>query len=308
MTELNVQPLDPARSTASTLGQRLAVFAADIKVSHTVFALPFALLSTFLAAHGWPAAGQLLLILICMVTARTVAMAVNRLLDARLDAINPRTARRAIPGGVLSRRFYWAIVILCAAVFVAATAGFWLFYHNPWPLYFSLPVLGLLSAYPWFKRFTRFCHYYLGFCLAIAPICAWIAISGTINAPPFWIFGAVCLWTAGFDIIYACQDFETDVACGLFSVPAKIGISRALWVSRLTHLASVGMLIGLAMTTPTLGLLFYIGIGIALALLIVEHSLVWGGNLSKVNLAFFTLNGIISVIVATLGIIDILRR
>ena len=308
MTELNVQPLDSAHSNASTLRQRLAVFAADIKVSHTVFALPFTLLSTFLAANGWPTTGQLLLILICMVTARTVAMAVNRLLDARLDAINPRTARRAIPGGVLSRRFYWSVVLLCSVVFVGATAGFWLLYRNPWPLCFSIPVLGLLSAYPWFKRFTRLCHYYLGFCLAIAPICAWIAIRGTIEAPPFWIFGAVCLWTAGFDIIYACQDFETDVACGLFSVPAKIGIPQALWVSRLTHLASLGMLMGLAATTPALSVLFYIGIGIAFALLIVEHSLVWGGDLSKVNLAFFTLNGIISVIVATLGIIDVLRR
>jgi 4-hydroxybenzoate polyprenyltransferase len=243
-----------------------------------------------------------------MVTARTVAMAANRLLDAELDARNPRTARRAIPAGVLSRGFYGAIVCLCIAGFVAATFGFRYFYQNPWPLRLSLPVLAMLAAYPLLKRFTRFCHYYLGACLAIAPICAWVAIRGTIDPPPFWMFGAVLLWTAGFDIIYACQDYQSDLECGVFSVPARVGVGNALWISRVTHICCVGMLIGLGLSTPMLGMLYFVGVGIAAALLISEHLLVKPTDLSKVNLAFFTLNGIISLLLGTLGIVDVLRR
>ncbi|HEX4795088.1 MAG TPA: UbiA-like polyprenyltransferase [Humisphaera sp.] len=287
---------------------RLSTFAGDIKIAHTIFALPFALLSTFLAAGGWPKLGQLALILVCMVTARTLAMAVNRLLDAKLDADNPRTARRAIPAGALSRGFYWMIVTLCAAGFVAATGGFRWAYHNPWPLRMSLPVLLLLSAYPLLKRFTRYCHYYLGACLAIAPLCAWVAIRGSIDPPPFWIFGAVLLWTAGFDIIYACQDYQIDVAAGLFSVPAKVGIAKALWISRITHVGCAAMLLGLGIFTPQLGAFYFVGAGIAIALLIGEQMLVRAEDLSKVNLAFFTLNGFISLIVGTLGIVDVLRH
>jgi 4-hydroxybenzoate polyprenyltransferase len=285
--------------------RQLARFAGDIKVSHTVFALPFALLSTFLAADGWPRIGQLLLILACMVTARTVAMAANRLLDAELDARNPRTAGRAIPSGALTRRFYLSITLACVATFVAATAGFWFFYRNPWPLALSAPVLMFLAAYPLLKRFTRYCHYYLGACLAIAPICAWVAIRGTIGWPPMWMFGAVLCWTAGFDIIYGCQDIESDRAWGVFSVPAKIGIAPALWVSRGTHAVCVAMLVMLGFSSPHFGALYFAGVGIAVVLLIFEHALVRGGNLSKVNVAFFTLNGIISVILGTLGIVDV---
>src|SRR6185437_11907173 len=172
-----------------TIPRKLSVFAGDIKIAHTVFALPFALLSTFLAAHHdarrYPQLGKLLLILLCMVTARTVAMAVNRLLDARLDAKNPRTARRAIPSGALSPAFYIVVVALCIVGFFAGTAGFWLSYRNPWPLFLAAPVLGFLSAYPLLKRFTRLCHYYLGAALALAPVCAWIAIRGNIALPPF---------------------------------------------------------------------------------------------------------------------------
>jgi 4-hydroxybenzoate polyprenyltransferase len=303
------QPADSLpTATAQPFVKKISIFAADIKIGHTLFALPFALLSTFLAADGWPRVGQLLLILACMVTARTVAMAANRLLDAELDARNPRTARRAIPAGVLSRGFYGAIVCLCIAGFVAATFGFRYFYQNPWPLRLSLPVLAMLAAYPLLKRFTRFCHYYLGACLAIAPICAWVAIRGTIDPPPFWMFGAVLLWTAGFDIIYACQDYQSDLECGVFSVPARVGVGNALWISRVTHICCVGMLIGLGLSTPMLGMLYFVGVGIAAALLISEHLLVKPTDLSKVNLAFFTLNGIISLLLGTLGIVDVLRR
>jgi 4-hydroxybenzoate polyprenyltransferase len=291
----------PAPSVASKLG----LFARDIKISHTVFALPFALLSTFLAAGGMPPAGKLGLILVCMVTARTVAMAANRLLDARLDALNPRTAGRAIPSGKLPVRFYATILAACGLAFLIATAGFWFVYHNPWPPLLALPVLLFLCAYPLLKLFTRLCHYYLGAALALAPVCAWIAITGALAPPPLWMAAAVVCWTAGFDIIYACQDYQSDVECGVFSVPAKIGIGPALWVARLTHLACVGMLLMLGRSAPALGTLYLLGVGAAVALLVVEHSLVKPTDLSKVNLAFFTFNGVISVLLGTLGILDV---
>ncbi len=252
-----------------------------------------------------PKAGVLLLILICMVTARTVAMAVNRLLDAKLDARNPRTARRAIPSGALSVRFYASAVALCSAAFVAATAGFQVLYHNPLPLIFSVPVLAFLSAYPLLKRFTRLCHYWLGASLALAPVCAWIAVKGTIDLPPIWMFVAVLFWTAGFDIIYACQDYEVDLRDGLFSVPSKLGIKKALWVARLTHLVCAGALIALGLATPRFGPIYFGGVVLALVLLVTEHTLVSEKNLSRIGLAFFTMNGIFSITLATLGIIDV---
>jgi 4-hydroxybenzoate polyprenyltransferase len=292
----------------SPLSAKLAAFARDIKISHTVFALPFALLSTFIAAAGWPPVGKLGLILLCMVTARSLAMAANRLLDAQLDALNPRTARRAIPAGTLSRGFYLAISALCAAAFIASTAGFYWIYRNPWPLSLSVPVLAFLCAYPLLKRFTRLCHYYLGLALGLAPVCAWIAIRGDLAAPPLWMCAAVLCWTAGFDIIYACQDYDSDVACGVFSVPARLGIGRALWVARLTHVLSAAMLVALALSTPLLDGFFRAGIGIAISLLVVEHALVRADDLSKVGLAFFTVNGVISVLLGTVGITDVLRH
>ena len=287
------------------LAERLKVFAADIKISHTVFALPFALLSTFLAADGLPKLGVLGLILVCMVTARTVAMAANRLLDASLDALNPRTAGRAIPGGRLSKSFYATVLAACGVAFLAASAAFFFAYHNPYPILLALPVLVFLSAYPLLKRFTRLCHYYLGAALALAPVCAWLAVNGSLAPPPLWMAGAVLCWTAGFDIIYACQDYRSDVECGVFSVPAKIGIARALWVSRLTHVACVAMLIGLGRSSAGLGPLYWTGVAIVLLLLVVEHSLVRPDDLSKVGLAFFTVNGVISVLLGTLGIVDV---
>lgn len=297
-------PSDTRRQ--SPLLSKLAIFARDIKISHTVFALPFALLSTFLAAEGWPPAGKLGLILACMVTARTVAMAANRLLDARLDSLNPRTARRAIPSGALSRNFVLALLVLCAVGFIAATAGFQFFYGNPWPLLLCVPVLLFLSAYPFLKRFTQLCHYYLGAALALAPICAWVAIRGRLDAPPLWMFTAVLCWTAGFDIIYACQDYDSDRACGVFSVPSKFGIGPALWISRVTHLLCVAALVMLSRSSPYLGRNFDIGVGITLVLLVVEHSLVKPADLSRVGIAFFTINGLISLLLGILGICDIL--
>ena len=287
---------------------KLSIFAGDIKIHHTIFALPWALLSAVIASRGMPVIGKLLLILLCMLTARTVAMAVNRLLDARLDAINPRTARRAIPSGALSTRFVAGIVALCALSFIAATATFQLVYHNPWPLALAVPVLLFISGYPLLKRFSRLCHYYLGAALALAPVCAWVAIRGDIQLPPIWMAVAVLLWTAGFDIIYACQDYQVDVQCGLHSVPSKLGIRRALWVARITHLASVAAMLALGFSSASLGLLYFVGVGLAMALLIIEHVLVRENDLSKVGLAFFTMNGIISIALGTLGVMDVLLR
>src|SRR4051812_46774529 len=177
----------------------VGALAQDIKISHTVFAMPWALLSTVLAWKrlGGPIWGKLGLIFVCMVTARTVAMASNRLLDAELDRRNPRTAGRALPSGRLSYRFVMTILLICAAAFIASTALFQLIYGNVWPLVLALPVLMFLASYPLLKRFTRLCHYYLGAALALAPICAWIAIIGTIAWPPIVMAGAVLCWTAG---------------------------------------------------------------------------------------------------------------
>jgi 4-hydroxybenzoate polyprenyltransferase len=294
--------------SARPLLAKLNDFARDIKISHTVFALPFALLSAFVAAGGMPKVGVLGLILVCMVTARTVAMAANRLLDAALDARNPRTAGRAIPSGKLSRGFYGAVLAACGLAFLFACAGFWFLYANRYPLLLAVPVLLFLGAYPLLKRFTRFCHYYLGAALALAPVCAWLAVRGSLAATPFWMAGGVLCWTAGFDIIYACQDYASDVECGVFSVPANLGIEPALWVARLTHGVCVGMLVGLGRSSPALGLLYWIGVGAAVALLVVEHSLVRPSDLSKAGLAFFTVNGVISVLLGTLGIVDVFVR
>jgi 4-hydroxybenzoate polyprenyltransferase len=287
---------------------KLAAFAADIKISHTVFALPWAVLATFLCAKETGhtlTAGELALILGCMVTARTVAMAANRVLDARLDALNPRTARRALPAGHLTTRFYVAALVASAAIFVLLTAGFWWLASNPLPLILSVPVLAFLSAYPLLKRFTRLCHYYLGAALALAPVCAWVAIAGRVDLPPLLMAAAVLCWTAGFDILYACQDCESDRATGVFSVPAKVGVPAALWVARLTHVACAAALVAVGLASSTLHAFYFAGVAVACLLLIAEHALVRPDDLSKLNLAFFTLNGVISVVLATLGLVDV---
>jgi 4-hydroxybenzoate polyprenyltransferase len=300
----------PPATAPATFAGRLRLFAADIKIHHTVFAMPWAILSAVLAGRMFPGSLtvlKIILILVCMVAARTVAMAANRLIDAKLDAQNPRTARRAIPSGSLSRRFVAAILFFCCTAFVAATGVFQIIYHNPWPIALSIPVLIYLCGYPYMKRFTRLCHYYLGVALALAPVCTWVAITGRIDWPPLVMFVIVSSWTAGFDIIYACQDYGSDLATGVFSVPAKIGIARALWVSRATHLVAAIMLVVLGRIVPEFGIFYAVGAGLAIVLLIVEQSLVRPDDLSKVNLSFFTINGIISVLLGTLGIIDLLR-
>lgn len=288
---------------------RLLEFASDIKLSHSVFALPFALLSTVLASRERSDRtlhlGQIALIVGCMIVGRSFAMGMNRLLDAAHDAANPRTKNRAIPAGRLSRGSAIAILVTCALLFEGIACGF-LAYHNPWPALLALPVLALLGAYPLFKRFTRFCHMYLGFCLALAPLCAWVAIAATWDATPFLMAAAVLCWTSGFDILYATADYDHDVATGTFSMPAAIGIPRALWVARFTHVACIALLVAVGLTSGPLDLLWFVAVAIVSVVFAVEHSIVKPNDLSRLNLAFFTLNGFVSLTLGLVGIIDAL--
>lgn len=288
------------------VGAQARELARDIKLSHTVFALPFALLAVFLAAGGWPYWGQIGLILVCMVSARTVGMSANRLLDAGLDAMNPRTKNRAVPAGRLSRGFVRGAIWWSAGVFMLGCGGFWLFFENPWPVILGPVVLLFLMGYPLMKRYTALCHYYLGAALAAAPVCAYVAIAGDVAIPAFLLAGAVLFWTAGFDILYACQDYESDLQTGTFSVPAKIGIPGAFWVARVSHVLAAIFLLSLPVFTNKLEVIYLVGAGLACVLLMVEHSVVSPRDLSKLNLAFFTLNGCVSLTVGLLGILDIL--
>ncbi|GIW76623.1 MAG: 4-hydroxybenzoate octaprenyltransferase [Phycisphaerae bacterium] len=289
---------------------RLIDFAADIKLSHSVFALPWAILAMVMASRqNQPPVlylGQILLIVLCMVTARTVAMGMNRILDASLDQLNPRTARRAIPSGRLSIPFFTSITIACALGFVVSCIGFGIVYQNWIPLIAAGPVLIFISFYPLLKRFTRWCHYYLGAALGLAPVCSWVAISGSLSLEPWIMMAAVLFWTAGFDIIYACQDYDSDRVTGVFSIPARMGIVRALWVSRMTHLLCLVCLVLLGWYSPLLGGLFAIGVVLAAGLLVTEHLLVKAQDLSKVNTAFFTFNSMISTVLGVMGLADVL--
>ena len=304
MTTAPVQPAPPR------FRLKLHAFAGDIKLAHTVFALPFALLAMVLAGLTVPGGvrpGMVGLILLCMTFARTFAMGANRLLDADMDALNPRTARRAIPAGRTTKGFTATILAACAAGFILSAGGFGLLYGNWLPAILSVPVLGFLGLYPLLKRFTALCHYYLGLALALAPVCAWIAVAGTSSLTVFMMAAAVLCWTAGFDIIYGCQDLDFDRAAGVHSIPAVLGVRRALWVSCGTHLLSVGFLIGVGVVSAHLGAIYYVGVTIAAGLLFVEHALVWGGDLRRVGVAFFTMNGLVSLVLGTLGIISALH-
>ena len=291
---------------------RVALLARDIKLSHSVFALPFALLGTFLAAaydHQLPRAATLGLIVLCMVFARTWAMAINRWADAGLDAANPRSARRAIPSGQLSRSFVLAAAVGCGFALCLAAAGFYYINQNLWPLICSPLVLVWLGLYSFTKRFTWLCHLFLGTALALSPLAASLAVNPRYLASPepYLLAGVVMCWVAGFDVIYALQDVEIDRQAGLFSMPSRLGVEPALWVSRLLHMASVICLLVLLYRSDALGLAFFVGIVIVIGLLIVEHALVWKSKTHHINMAFLTVNGVISLVLGGLGIIDVIR-
>ncbi|MCC6341263.1 MAG: UbiA family prenyltransferase [Bryobacterales bacterium] len=266
-----------------------------IKFEHSVFALPFALTGALLAwrEDGYALAGlaaKLVWIVLAMVGARSAAMAFNRLLDAEMDARNPRTRTRHIPAGQLTRKFTWGFTAISAAAFLAAAAAL-----NPLCLKLAPLALGVIFFYSFTKRFTSLSHVVLGFSLGIAPAAAWIAIRGSLDARILWLTAAVTLWTAGFDIIYSCQDYDFDRQSGLFSIPRRFGIAGALRVSRLFHAAMLLCLAALVLDFR-LGAASWLGAAIVAALLLYEHGLVKPHDLSRVNAAFFTVNGWVSML------------
>jgi len=274
---------------------RLRLTLDMIKFEHSVFALPFALTGALLAfragGYAWNGLARTLLwIVVAMVAARSAAMAFNRIVDADIDARNPRTKMRHLPTGVLSRGFAWGFVAAAAAVFVLAAAQL-----NPLCLRLAPAALAIVFFYSFTKRFTSFSHLVLGFSLGIAPAAAWIAVRGSLDARILWLTAAVTFWTAGFDVIYACQDFEFDRAEALCSVPRRIGIARALRVAQGLHVLMVACLLALVFTLHLSGLALA-GVAAIVALLIYEHSLVKPHDLSRVNAAFFTMNGYVSVL------------
>ncbi|WP_446741771.1 UbiA-like polyprenyltransferase [Silvibacterium acidisoli] len=273
-----------------------------IKWEHSVFALPFALTGAMLAAHGLPSLVQILWIIVCMVSARSAAMAFNRWADASLDAENPRTAMRAIPAGHLSRGFVGGFTVLMAALFIFAASRL-----NHLTLLLSPVALAVVLAYSYAKRFTRWSHLVLGVALGIAPAAAWIAVRGSLDPRIVILTAAVMFWVAGFDLLYACQDAGHDRQAGLFSVPATYGVVAAFWIARIFHLVMIGLLILLAREFH-LGVAAMIGIGAVVALLAYEHSIVSPRNLSRLNAAFFTMNGVISVVFFLFVAADLLMR
>jgi 4-hydroxybenzoate polyprenyltransferase len=288
-----------------------------IRFSHTLFALPFALLA---AAMAWKLRAvegvesvfrwhELVGLLLCMITARSAAMAFNRLADRRIDAENPRTASRHIPAGALSVRYVSVFAALCAAAFVASTL---LFLPNRLPLYLAVPVLVFIAAYSYAKRFTSLSHFWLGAALMLAPVCAWIALRGEAvmaNPSDLWpavvLGGAVLLWVAGFDIIYACQDVDFDRGRKLHSVPARVGVRPALWIAAACHVGTIATLVALPAVYPYLGWIYWTGVAAVGVLLIYEHALVRPDDLTRVNVAFFNINAAIGLALLAVGSIDL---
>jgi 4-hydroxybenzoate polyprenyltransferase len=284
-------------TTMATAARNIRTTLEMVKIEHTLFALPFAFLGAVLAAGGLPTAWQALWVTAAMVGARSAAMAFNRIADREFDAANPRTRDRAIPAGQLSVGFAWGFTLFSAALFFLAAAML-----NSLTLALSPVALGSVLLYSYTKRFTSLSHVVLGWCLAIAPTGAWIAVRGAIDSPvPLLLSLVVLLWTAGFDVLYSCQDCEFDRAAGLRSIPARLGVGRALWVSRLLHAGAFAALIGLY-SAADLGTLALLGIAATGALLVYQHSLVRADDLSRLNAAFFTANAFVSVILlATFG-------
>ena len=285
-----------------SLLRNLRVTLEMIKWEHSIFALPFALCGAMLAANGLPAGQHLFWIIVAMVSARSAAMAFNRLADASIDAANPRTQTRALPAGTLTPAFVATFVVLCCGVFVFAASRL-----NRMALVLSPVALCVVLLYSYTKRFTRWSHLFLGLALGIAPCAAWIAVRGSFDPRILLLTAAVTFWVGGFDVLYACQDHEFDQRAGLHSIPRFFGIGRALWIARLFHAVMLILLVGLVLVFG-LGKLAVVGVVVVMLLLAYEHSLVSPTNLSKLNAAFFTMNGVISVVFFVFLAGDLLLR
>ncbi|MCB2156827.1 putative 4-hydroxybenzoate polyprenyltransferase [bacterium] len=275
-----------------SLFRKTATFLEMIKFSHSVFALPFALIAMLVAAQGWPSFGTFVLIIIAAVSARTAAMCFNRIVDREIDSRNPRTRGRALVTGELSMAFAWTALIVAIVVFYAAAAALnWLC------LALATPCLAVLLGYSLTKRWTQYAHFVLGAALGLAPLGAWIAVRGSIGLFPILLGIAVLLWVAGFDILYACQDFETDKReGGLHSIPKRYGLAGAMAYARRVHVGAVVMfLLAWLAGSPPLGVLFLLGILGVTLLIRHQHSIVSPRDLSRINAAFFTANGLISI-------------
>jgi 4-hydroxybenzoate polyprenyltransferase len=320
---MGVIPVSRSRLDLNSMLTTVRHLLEMIRFSHTLFALPFALLAAVMAWTTVTQSGQavefrwqhLAGILVCMVAARSAAMAFNRLVDERFDAANPRTKTRHLPAGILSPASVRLFTVVSALAFVAGTLFF--LPENPLPIFLALPVLLFLCGYSYAKRFTSLAHYWLGLALALAPTCAWIALRGSEILknpadllPAVMLGGAVWTWVAGFDIIYACQDAAFDKQLGLYSVPARLGVVNALRLAALSHALCVGLFALLPWSLPdhSLGWIYEGAVATVGTLLIYEHALVRPDDLTRVNTAFFNVNVVISVGLFIVGTIDLLWR
>jgi 4-hydroxybenzoate polyprenyltransferase len=288
--------------TAATVVRRVRDFASLVKLSHSVFALPFALLSLLVATDGRPSPRLLLLVVLAVVAARTAAMAYNRFADRDIDRRNPRTAGREIPRGVVSPSAALALVAGSSAAFLLCC---WLL--SPRCFWLGLPTLAWLLAYSHVKRFSAACHLWLGVALGLAPLAAWIAAEGAAGLrllAPVALGGGVAAWVAGFDVLYACQDTSFDRDAGLHSLPARYGPGRAMWCSRGLHLVAAAAFAGFGWLAP-LGVAYQAGVGLALVLLVWQHALLRPHDLARIQTAFFTANGAIALVLLGAGCLDL---
>ncbi len=280
--------------------RKLKITLRMIRFEHTVFAVPFALIAVLLAEDGLPGRGELAWVLLAMVGARSAAMAFNRIADVGYDRTNPRTRDRALPSGALSRGFAVGFTLTMSALFILSAGML-----NRLCLYLSVPTLAILFLYSYTKRFTSLSHIVLGFAIGLSPLGAWLAVSGEFAIPPILLGSAVMLWIAGFDIIYACQDVDFDRRARLFSMPSRWGTARALKVSSALHVGTVGLLIWTAWLSQS-GPLAYAGIAAVAAILYWEHRIVGPDDLTRVDVAFFNLNGYVSLVLLAAFAADVL--
>jgi len=284
----------------TSLFTRIKIFLEMIKFAHTVFALPFAFTGALLAARGLPTLYQTFWIVMAMVGARTAAMGLNRIIDADIDAENPRTSMRAIPAGLIGKGTVFLFVFLGLLLMFYAAHRL-----NPLCLYLAPLILFFLVLYSYCKRFTAMAHFVLGICIAFAPLGAWVAIQGKVGLPAVLLATGVVFWLAGFDTLYALQDLEFDRSHGLHSIPVRLGVTGSLWAARIFHLAMMGFLMALY-ATMNLGPFYLTGLGITAALIFYEHWLLRNGDLKKLDMAFFNMNGYISITICVFTLMDVL--